>query len=75
MSNKSPSDKPEDQSFGLIDDAYIAQHLRVSRGWVRTQRFRRRHALSHVFNVDPIYIGSLPRYFLQEVLAWVQAQR
>ncbi len=75
MSNKSPSDKPEDRSFGLIDDEYIAKYLRVSRSWIRKQRFRRRHALSHIFNVDPIYIGSLPRYSLQEVLAWVQAQR
>ena len=57
----------------LIDDAEIARLLSMSRSWVRKQRFLRRRGLSHVFDIDPVMIGSVPRYRLEDVLAWISA--
>ena len=45
----------------------------MSRGWVRKQRFNRRHGLPHVFDIDPVMIGSVPRYRLEDVRAWIEA--
>ena len=58
----------------LIDDDKIARLLSMSRSWVRKQRFNRRHGLPHVFDLDPVLIGSVPRYRLEDVLAWIDAR-
>ena len=58
----------------LIDDAEIARLLSISRSWVRKQRFNRRHGLPHVFDLDPVLIGSVPRYRFEDVLAWIDAR-
>ena len=66
-----------DKSFDhirLISDADIAQLTSMSRSWVRKQRWCRRHRLSHVFDVGPVMIGSVPRYRLDAVLEWIEAQ-
>ena len=57
----------------LIHDAQIARMLCVSRSWVRKQRFCRRHNLIHVFNIDPVFVGTAPRYRLAEVLTWIES--
>jgi hypothetical protein len=58
----------------LVDDRAIARLLTLSPGWVRKQRFLRRHRLDHIFTVDPVMIGSVPRYRLADVLAWIDAR-
>ena len=55
----------------LLADADIANHLRVSRSWVRKQRFNRRHDLPHVLDIDPVMIGSLPRYRASDMTRWL----
>ena len=66
-------DLPNDGSGRLVDDAYVAKRLSISHSWVRKQRFLRRRGLSHVFDIDPVMIGSVPRYRLEDVLAWISA--
>ena len=59
----------------LIGDGDIAKLVSLSKSWVRSQRFKRRHGLPHDFTLDPVIIGSTtPRYLLAEVLAWIDAQ-
>ncbi len=67
-------DLPDQGSGRLVDDAYIAKRISMSPGWVRKQRFNRRHGLPHVFDIDPVMIGSAPRYRLEDVLAWISSQ-
>ena len=65
-------DDPPDQGSGrLVDDAYVAGLLCISRSCVRKQRLLRRRGLPHFFDIDPIMIGSLPRYRLEDVMAWI----
>ena len=57
----------------FINDAEIASQLSMSRSWVRSQRWRRRHGEDHVFTVDPVMVGTSPRYRTEEVKAWMDA--
>ncbi len=66
-------DLPDQGSGRLVDDAYVAKRLSISRSWVRKQRFLRRRGLPHVFDIDPVMIGSVPRYRLEDVRAWISA--
>ena len=63
-----------DQRGRLVDDAYIAKLLSMSRSFIRKQRFLRRRGLPHVFDIDPVMIGSSPRYPLEDVDAWINAR-
>lgn len=58
----------------LIRDADVARLLSISRSWVRKERFNRRHGNPHSFNLDPILIGTAPRYRLTDVVAWIEAK-
>lgn len=58
----------------LIGDSEIASFVSMSRSWVRKQRWNRRHGQPHVFDIDPILIGSVPRYRLDDVLAWIESR-
>jgi hypothetical protein len=60
------------QDIKLLNDKRIAELLGVSNIWVRGQRCKRRHGLSHEFNIDPIMIGSMPRYRHDDVIAWIK---
>ncbi len=55
----------------LISDADIADMLGMSRSWVRKERFNRRRGLPHTLTIDPVMIGSTPRYRQSEVMDWV----
>ena len=48
----------------LINDSRIADMLGMSRSWVRKQRFNRRRGLPHTLTIDPVMIGSAPRYLI-----------
>lgn len=56
----------------LMDDGAIAQCLKVSKSCIRGQRHRRRNGLDHWFTVDPLYIGTCPRYLATEFRAWLR---
>ena len=64
---------PEERS--LIDDRRVAELVCLSRSWVRQQRLRRRRGLPHAFTIDPVIIGSIPRYPLDEVYEWIRNLR
>jgi predicted DNA-binding transcriptional regulator AlpA len=55
----------------LISDGEVAQRLAVSRSWVRKQRFLKRHHLPHVFSLEPVMVGSMPRYRPGDLNQWV----
>ena len=57
----------------LIRDADIAGMLGMSRSWVRKERLNRRRALPHTMTIDPVMIGSAPRYRRSEVMDWIES--
>tara|TARA_X000001316_G_C899741_1_gene18383 strand:+ start:107 stop:616 length:510 start_codon:yes stop_codon:yes gene_type:complete len=56
----------------LLDDKAVAKLLSFSSSWVRQQRFKRRHGEDHAFDVEPIIIGTVPRYRRCDVLDWIE---
>ena len=58
----------------LVDDAWIADQLKMKVPTIRSQRHKRRHSQDHWFEVDPTFIGSKPRYRRAEVLTWIENQ-
>jgi len=56
---------------GLLCDLDVASLLRMSRSWVRKQRMLRRAGLPHVLAVDPVMIGTCPRYRRAEIETWL----
>lgn len=56
----------------LIDDKAFAAHLSLSPSWVRVQRYKRRKGLPHTLNIDPVMIGSSPRYRMEDVEAFIE---
>jgi predicted DNA-binding transcriptional regulator AlpA len=61
------------QEVAFISDREIGRLVGFSSEWVRQQRYFRRHGKKHSFPLDPIYIGTKPRYRASEVYAWVEA--
>ena len=57
----------------LLNDINIANALGLSRGWVRKERFNRNHHLPHTLTIDPVMIGSFPRYRLSEFEEWLSS--
>ena len=51
----------------LIDDRRVADLFSMSRSWIRQERFRRRHGQSHVLDIDPVLVGTTPRYMCDEI--------
>ena len=60
-----------DMTPEFMNDRDIAKLFAMSLGWVRVQRHFRRHQKPHVFTVDPIYIGSSPRYRRKDIIALI----
>lgn len=56
--------------MSFLRDKEIAIDLGMSVSWVRVQRHRRRTGKEHVLSIDPIFIGSSPRYRLEDYEAW-----
>ena len=56
----------------LLDDLQIALLLAMSRSFVRKQRWLRRHGHPHALDIDPVFVGSKPRYRLSDVMAWLE---
>jgi hypothetical protein len=57
----------------LVADKYISDRIFVSLSWVRGERHKRRHSLPHILTIDPIMIGSIPRYRQDEVDEWMES--
>jgi len=55
----------------MLNDKDIAHCLRVSPEWVRQERFRRRHGKPHCLDMDPVLVGSKPRYLSKDFQAWL----
>jgi hypothetical protein len=55
----------------LLNDREIAKLTSMSTGWVRNQRWRRKHNEEHSLTVDPIMIGTTPRYRLNNIIDWI----
>lgn len=55
----------------LITDFEIARLLGVSRSWVRKERMNRRRGLDHALTIDPVMVGTCPRYVASEVNDWM----
>ena len=58
----------------LINDAEVADLLSMSRSWVTKQRFLRNHGEPHTFDIDPVMIGTSPRYRAADVQAWIKSK-
>lgn len=54
----------------LLCDKDVARILCMSPQWVRAQRHKRRKGEEHTLRVDPILIGSSPRYKESEIILW-----
>lgn len=55
----------------LYTDKDVARRLNMSASWVRGQRHKRRHGHDHVLDIDPVMIGSCPRYVGADVEAFL----
>ena len=58
----------------FVDDQWLSLHIGMKVATIRSQRFKRRHGLDHWLDLDPVMIGTKPRYRLSEALAWLEAQ-
>ena len=56
----------------FLNDADVAAELCLSRSWVRKQRWLRKHDMDHVFELDPVMIGSVPRYRKDDFQTWME---
>jgi hypothetical protein len=68
----SPVEQPE--PIQLEDDVWVAAQLKMKVPTIRSERFKRKHGLKHWFTVDPVFIGSKPRYRRMAVIAWLERQ-
>ncbi len=65
---------PPLQESEFVTDKWIAEQLQMSIATIRSQRFKRRHSEDHWLDLDPVYIGSKPRYRRKDVLAWLESK-
>jgi hypothetical protein len=55
----------------LLNDKQVSELTSFSIGWIRKQRYDRNSGSPHKFDVDPIYVGSAPRYKKDDVTRWI----
>ncbi len=58
----------------FVNDAWIALQLQMKPGTIRAQRYRRNHGQPHWFTIDPVHIGTKPRYIRSDVEQWILKQ-
>ena len=56
----------------FLNDTAIAETVCMSPSWVRVERHKRRKGLPHTLNIDPVMIGSSPRYRMENVEAFIE---
>ena len=57
----------------LLGDKELARLLSMSTSYVRKQRWLRRHGQPHIMILDPIMLGTSPRYRRSDVQAWLES--
>jgi hypothetical protein len=57
----------------LFNDKTVGFLVGFSAGWVRVQRYFRRRGMPHVLTIDPVIVGTKPRYVAAEVETWVES--
>jgi len=60
------------QNSHFICDKELASLMAMSGSWVRVERHKRRKGLPHTLNIDPVMIGSSPRYRVEDVEAFIE---
>jgi len=65
------SDGKTDTAF--VSDIWLANQLHVARSTIRVQRHLRQSGQPHWLKLDPVYIGSIPRYRTQDAMAWLRS--
>ncbi|MBT6361707.1 MAG: hypothetical protein HOJ67_05875 [Rhodospirillaceae bacterium] len=73
LKGRIPNNKIGGLSKNLLDDGYIAHDTSMSKSWVRQERHKRRHGLPHILTIDPVMIGSSPRYRRSDYLEWIES--
>jgi len=53
----------------LLNDKICARIVCMSPSWMRAERRKRKHGLPHTLNIDPVMIGTSPRYRIEDVEA------
>ena len=61
-----------DQNSHFICDKELASRMAMSPSWVRVERHKRRKGIPHTLNIDPVMIGSSPRYRVEDVEAFIE---
>ena len=56
----------------FLNDSAVAETVCMSPSWVRVQRYKRRKGLPHTLNIDPVMVGSSPRYKIEDVEAFIE---
>lgn len=62
---------PDGPASRLVGDAWIARQLCMKPSTLRVQRHLRKKRAPHWFNLDPVWVGSSPRYARADVDAWL----
>jgi len=58
--------------FIFLNDKTLALAMCMSKSWVRVERHKRRKGLPHTLDIDPVMIGSSPRYRVEDVEAFIK---
>ena len=58
----------------FVNDQWLANQIGMKIATIRSQRFKRLHGYEHWLDIDPVYIGSKPRYRRSEALDWLKRQ-
>ena len=56
----------------FLNDKTLASAMCMSQSWVRVQRYKRRKGLPHILSIDPVMIGSSPRYRMEDLEAFIE---
>ena len=56
----------------FLNDSAVAETVCMSPSWVRVQRYKRRKGLPHTLKIDPVMVGSSPRYRMEDVEAFIE---
>ena len=64
--------KTQIQQPALISDTILAKKLTMSNSWVRQQRFKRKKGEDHSLTIDPVMVGTSPRYRIEDVEAFIE---
>jgi hypothetical protein len=70
-----PKSIEELSDIKLLSDKEVAELLSMSLAWVRKQRHLRKHGQPHTLDLDPIMLGSAPRYRVDELKAWIDGRK